>query len=148
MYSNTAAVFCISVSCTVGRLFVSVFPTTRCTSEGDFWAHTMCQTLCSSVEVLSELGRHTTTKPQCPKPRIAAVLESEHWEPRSRTSNCTNSIELQNFPVAHVVKILPVMGSIPGSGRSSGEGNGNPLQYSCLENSMDREAWRVTVMRS
>ena len=30
-------------------------------------------------------------------------------------------------------------GSIPGSGRSSGEGNGNPLQYSCLENSMDRE---------
>ena len=31
-------------------------------------------------------------------------------------------------------------GSIPGSGRSPGEGNGNPLQYSCLENSMDREA--------
>ena len=31
-------------------------------------------------------------------------------------------------------------GSIPGSGRSSGEGNGNPLQYSCLENPMDREA--------
>ena len=34
---------------------------------------------------------------------------------------------------------------IPGSGRSSGEGNGNPLQYSCLENSMDREAWWATV---
>ena len=33
------------------------------------------------------------------------------------------------------------MGSIPGSGRSPGGGNGNPLQYSCLENSMDREAW-------
>ena len=32
------------------------------------------------------------------------------------------------------------LGSIPGSGRSPGEGNGNPLQYSCLENSMDREA--------
>ena len=32
-------------------------------------------------------------------------------------------------------------GSIPGSGRSPGEGNGNPLQYSCLENSMDGEAW-------
>ena len=31
-------------------------------------------------------------------------------------------------------------GSIPGSGRSPGEGNGNPLQYSCLENPMDREA--------
>ena len=36
-------------------------------------------------------------------------------------------------------------GSIPGSGRSPGEGNGNPLQYSCLENSMDREAWWATV---
>ena len=36
-------------------------------------------------------------------------------------------------------------GSIPESGRSSEEGNGNPLQYSCLENPMDREAWRVTV---
>ena len=36
-------------------------------------------------------------------------------------------------------------GSIPGSGRSSGEGNGNPLQYSCLENSMDRGAWQSTV---
>ena len=34
------------------------------------------------------------------------------------------------------------LGSIPGSGRSPGEGNGNPLQYSCLENSMDRRAWR------
>ena len=37
------------------------------------------------------------------------------------------------------------MGSIPGSGRSPGKGNGNPLQYSCLENSMDRGAWRATV---
>ena len=36
-------------------------------------------------------------------------------------------------------------GSIPGSGRAPGEGGGNPLQYSCLENSMDREAWWVTV---
>ena len=36
-------------------------------------------------------------------------------------------------------------GSIPGLGRSLGEGNGNPLQYSCLENPMDREAWQVTV---
>ena len=36
-------------------------------------------------------------------------------------------------------------GSIPGSGRSPGEGNGNPLQYSCLENPMDRGAWQATV---
>ena len=36
-------------------------------------------------------------------------------------------------------------GSIPGSGRIPGEGNGNPLQYVCLENPMDRGAWRATV---
>ena len=36
-------------------------------------------------------------------------------------------------------------GSIPGSGRSPREGNGNPLQYSCLENPMNRGAWQVTV---
>ena len=37
------------------------------------------------------------------------------------------------------------MGSIPGLGRSPGVGNGNPLQYSCLENPMDRRAWQVTL---
>ena len=37
------------------------------------------------------------------------------------------------------------MGSIPGSGRSLGGGHGNPLQYSCLEKPMDREAWLATV---
>ena len=51
--------------------------------------------------------------------------------------------------VAQVVKNLPAnargQGSIPGLGRSPGEGHGNPLQYSCLENSMDREAWLATV---
>ena len=36
-------------------------------------------------------------------------------------------------------------GSIPGSGRSPGEGKGNPLQHSCLENSMERRAWQATV---
>jgi len=56
------------------------------------------------------------------------------------------------FPGGAVVKNLPTstgdsrdMGSIPLSGRSPGEGNGNPLQYSCLKNSMDREVWRATV---
>ena len=37
------------------------------------------------------------------------------------------------------------LGSIPGSGRSPGEGNSNPLQYSCLENPMDRGAWWAAV---
>ena len=39
------------------------------------------------------------------------------------------------------------VGSIPGLGRSPGEGHGNSLQYSCLENSMDRGAWWATVHR-
>ena len=37
------------------------------------------------------------------------------------------------------------LGSVPGLGRSSGEGNGNQLQYSCLENSMDKGAWQAIV---
>ena len=48
-----------------------------------------------------------------------------------------------------VVKNLPAnagdMSLIPGSGRSPGEGNGNPPQYSCLRNPMDRGAWGATV---
>ena len=54
--------------------------------------------------------------------------------------------------MALVVKNLPAnpgnvrdVGSIPGSGRSPGGGHGNPLQYSCLENPMDRGAWQSTV---
>ena len=51
-----------------------------------------------------------------------------------------------------MVKNLPAIpgavgdvGSIPGSGRSPGEGHGDSLQFSCLEDSMDRGAWRATV---
>ena len=57
-----------------------------------------------------------------------------------------------NFPSGTVVKNLPAnagnardMGSILMSGRSIRVGNGNPFQYSCLENSMDRGAWQATV---
>ena len=58
--------------------------------------------------------------------------------------------------ITQLVKNLPAMqesacdagdpGSIPGSGRSPGEANGNPLRYSCLENPMDRGAWWATTM--
>ena len=47
--------------------------------------------------------------------------------------------------VAQKVKHLPAVQEIPGSGRSPGEGNGNALQYSCLENPMDGGAWWATV---
>ena len=53
------------------------------------------------------------------------------------------------LPSGSVVKKSPAnagdAGSVSGLGRSPGEGNGNPLQYSCLENPMDREAWWATV---
>ena len=55
----------------------------------------------------------------------------------------------EGFPSESVVKKLPAdvgdVGSVSGSGRSPGEGNGNPLQYSCLENPMDRGAWPAAV---
>ena len=54
--------------------------------------------------------------------------------------------------VALTIKNMPAnagdirdLGSIPGSGKSPGGGHSNPLQYSCLENPMDRGAWRATV---
>jgi len=50
-------------------------------------------------------------------------------------------------PLANAGDIREVC-SIPGLGRSPGEGHGNPLQYSCLENPMDREAWRLQSMGS
>ena len=76
------------------------------------------------------------------------VLLSSSWY-----GNCLQfKIILMPSQVALVVNNPPVntgdagdVGSIPGSGRSSGEGNGNPLQYSCLENPMDREAWQTIV---
>ena len=57
----------------------------------------------------------------------------------------------EKSPGASVVKDLPDnagdVGSIPGLGRSPAEGNGNSLQYLCLGNPMDKEAWQVTVHR-
>ena len=63
-----------------------------------------------------------------------------------------NSVYHRASQVALVVKNLPATpgdiryaGLLPGSGRSPGEGNGNSLQYACLENPMDRGAWQATV---
>ena len=69
----------------------------------------------------------------------------------SQASN-KQSYLFMGFPAGTVVKNLPANaggsrdeGSIPGSGRSPGGGNGNPLQYSCLENPMERGTWWATV---
>ena len=58
-------------------------------------------------------------------------------------------ISYEDFPHSSVGKESACqagdLGSIPGWGRFPGKGNGNPLQYSCLKNPMDRGAWRATV---
>ena len=63
---------------------------------------------------------------------------------------CRYAKVYKGFPSASAVNNLPVgdegdAGGVPGSGRSPGGEGGNPLQYSCLENLMDRGAWRATV---
>ena len=65
-----------------------------------------------------------------------------------KRERAANQTMLQASLVAQVVKNFPAMwetGSILESRRFPGEGNGNPFQYSCLENSMDRGAWQATV---
>ena len=64
----------------------------------------------------------------------------------------TNELIHRAFPGGSDSKEKPAcnagdLGSIPGSGRSPGEGNGNPLQFSCLENPIDRDDWQATVSR-
>ena len=72
---------------------------------------------------------------------------AKHWYSLSFLKN--NSIISWSFSSGSVVKNPPAdagdVGSIPGSRRSLGKGSGNPLQYSCLGNPMDREAWQATV---
>ena len=66
-----------------------------------------------------------------------------------KQAECYTSRDLEDFPGGSEGKASAFnagdLGSIPGWGRSPGEGNGNPLQYSCLENLMDGEAWWATV---
>ena len=80
-------------------------------------------------------------------------IHSWVWQP-THLNNKENIRCLMGFPSGSVVKNLPAnagdtgnSGLILGSGRSSAGGNGDPFQYSCLENPMDREAWLATVQR-
>ena len=72
-----------------------------------------------------------------------------HGVARSWTRLSDSTFNFKGFPGGSDGKVSVYNaedpGSIPGSGRSAEEGNGNPLQYYCLENPMDRGAWLVTV---
>ena len=83
------------------------------------------------------------------------LLEEGTWGGRSQLTEADNlSITLgdRGFPAGSDGKAsacnMGDPGSIPGSGRSSGEGNGNPLQYPCLEDPMDRETGMLQSMGS
>ena len=72
----------------------------------------------------------------------------QDWSSNLMIVSCCSLFD-QGFPSGSNGKRICLqcrrLGSIPGSGRSPGVGNGNPLQYSCLENSIHREAWWATV---
>ena len=79
------------------------------------------------------------------KTKIMASGPITSWQIVGETVETVSDFIFGGFPGGSEVKVsasnLGDPGSIPGSGRSLGEGNGNPLQYSCLENPMDGEAW-------
>ena len=64
----------------------------------------------------------------------------------SKTPFCQVALVVRNPPA--ITQDMRDAGSSPALGRSPGEGHGNPLQYSCLENPMDRGAWRAGVAKS
>ena len=113
--------------------------------------------------------RHTQPQGLCTGPSFCLEGSSSRWPQRLFQQlkknyvfiwlHCCSMLDLSSVAcgiwacqVALVVKSLPAnagdirdMGSIPGSGRSPGGGHGNLLQYSCLENPMDRGTWRDTI---
>ena len=112
----------------------------------------MCQILVAAHRIFSGSMQTLSCGLQgiMPLPGIetgSPALESQRLGPLNHQGS--PFFLLLSFLVAQMVKNLPAMqidpGSIPGLERSLGEGNGNPLQYSSLENSMDRGAWWATV---
>ena len=91
--------------------------------------HSICQKIWKtqqwSQDWTSQFSFQSQRKAMPKNTQTTAHLHSSHGGSEVKASACNEGD----------------LGSIPGSGRSPGEGNGNPLQYSCLENSMDREAW-------
>ena len=79
--------------------------------------------------------------------KLEPIIQSEVSQKEKHQYSILTHID--GFPGGSEVKSSACnagdLGSIPGSGRSPGEENGNPLQYSCLENPMDRGAWLATV---
>ena len=87
------------------------------------------------------------TGPEDSKVTLLTFLYTSCWSECSHRTSA--ELERGPFPGGSAVKTPPAnagnVDSVPGSGRSPGGGNGNPLLYSCLENPMDGGAWRAAV---
>ena len=91
----------------------------------------------------------TNTALRCSSTLPPQTVNSIHFWPNNYIRCSSTNRDPVGFPGGSEGKVSACNagdpGSIPGLGRSPGEGNGNPLQYSCLENPMDRGAWQATV---
>ena len=119
----------------------------HCASLGlSYKARPLHQTLLPSLQILSSFSQF---------PYLVWIETETARSGASKYLQTRSNFMLNNlppgFPGGSVVKNLPTnagdAGLIPGSGRSPGRGHGNTLQYSCLENPLDREAWWATVHR-
>jgi len=87
--------------------------------------------------------------------KLASLISRMQGFTRNLPQSSSPNYWLQMFPSGSVIKTLPAnvrdagdQGLTPGSGRSTRAGNDNPLQYSCLENPMDKGAWQATAPAS
>ena len=135
---------CAGLHCLAG---FSLVVENRCSVLASLWGGIFCLQSMGSREL--RLNSSST----CHKPRSIEACASQllslrcrAWKPVYTFSHIYTKV---GFPGDSDIKESPWNmgdpGSVPGSGGSPGEGNGHPLQYSCLEDSMDRGAWRDTV---
>ena len=108
------------------------------------WVFLFCN-ICSFVLLLDSTykGNHTVLLFLCLISLTITASGSTHVVTNEKISSffCTRASQVVLVNAGEIRD----MGSIPGSGRFPGGGTGNPLQYSCLENPMDREAWKATI---
>ena len=106
-----------------------------------------------SLMLQSNEGTTTTESTCCNKDSMQQKRKKEKFIKRKWTARRTaiKQTLIWGFPVGSMAKNLPAMQEMrvwsSGLGRSSGEGNVYPFQYSCRENPMDRGAWKATVLR-
>ena len=100
--------------------------------------------LCALQELLTLSGETPTSNTVRLEDVVLLVRQWFSWFSRDDGTPASQVALVVKNPPANAGDLRDV-GSIPGSGRSHGGGHGNPLQYSCLENPMDRGAWQATL---